>query len=42
MTDNIKFLQFADKLVPYETFVDDVAATVVKMIKTGSLSVRFL
>ena len=35
MTDNIKFLQFADKLVPYETFVDDVAATVVKMIKIG-------
>ncbi len=29
------FLQFTDNLVPYDTFLNDVAARVVKMIKAG-------
>ena len=29
------FLQFTDNMVPYDTFLNDVAARVVKMIKAG-------
>lgn len=28
------FLQFLDRLIPYDTFLNDIAARVVKMIKT--------
>lgn len=28
------FLQFLDHLIPYDTFLDDVAARVVKMLKS--------
>lgn len=28
------FLQFLDRLIPYDTFLNDVAARVVKMLKT--------
>lgn len=30
------FLQFLDHLIPYDTFLNDVAARVVKMLKTDS------
>lgn len=28
------FLQFLDRLIPYDTFLNDVAARVVSMLKT--------
>lgn len=32
----MEFLQFLDRLIPYDTFLNDVAARVVKMLKTDS------
>ncbi len=32
----MEFLQFLDRLIPYDTFLNDVAARVVKMLKTES------
>ncbi len=32
----MEFLQFLDRLIPYDTFLNDVASRVVKMLKTDS------
>ena len=32
----MEFLQFLDRLIPYDKFLNDVAARVVKMLKTDS------
>ncbi len=32
----MEFLQFLDRLIPYDTFLNDVATRVVKMLKTDS------
>jgi len=36
------FLQFLDHLIPYDTFLNDVAARVVKMLKTDSTDPEYV
>lgn len=36
------FLQFLDHLIPYDTFLNDVAARVVKMLKTDSADPEYV
>lgn len=36
------FLQFLDHLIPYDTFLDDVAARVVKMLKSDKDDPEFI
>ena len=36
------FLQFLDHLIPYDTFLNDIAARVVKMIKSDSDDPEFV
>lgn len=36
------FLQFFDHLIPYDTFLNDVAARVVKMLKTDSTDPEYV
>ena len=36
------FLQFLDHLIPYDTFLNDIAARVVKMIKSDSDEPEFV
>ena len=36
------FLQFLDHLIPYETFLNDIAARVVKMMKSDSDDPEFV
>lgn len=36
------FLQFLDHLIPYDTFLNDVAARVVKMLKTDSTDPEYI
>lgn len=36
------FLQFLDRLIPYDTFLNDVAARVVKMIKSDKDDPEFV
>lgn len=36
------FLQFLDHLIPYDTFLDDVASRVVKMLKTDKDDPEFV
>lgn len=36
------FLQFLDHLIPYDTFLNDVAARVVKMLKSDSGDPEFV
>lgn len=32
----MQFLQFVDRLIPYDRFLNDIAATVVKMIRSDN------
>lgn len=36
------FLKFLDHLIPYDTFLNDVAARVVKMLKTDSADPEYV
>lgn len=36
------FLQFSDHLIPYETFLDDVSARIVKMLKSDANDPEFV
>lgn len=36
------FLQFLDHFIPYDTFLNDVAARVVKMLKTDSADPEYV
>lgn len=36
------FLQFPDHLIPYETFLDDVSARIVKMLKSDANDPEFV
>lgn len=36
------FLQFLDHLIPYDTFLNDIAARVVKMLKTDSTDPEYV
>ncbi len=36
------FLQFLDHLIPYDTFLDDIAARVVRMLKSDSDDPEFV
>lgn len=38
----MQFLQFTDRLIPYDTFLNDVAARVVKMMKSDKDDPEFV
>lgn len=42
MSSAMAFLQFLDHLIPYDTFLDDIAARVVRMLKSDSDDPEFV